>query len=232
MQWLSIVIGIWTTLHCCALYDLSKINLQWNLIICEVQCYKQSIDVYQSNLQMFSGLQFYVTTAADIYTYFVWLSLGGMVLTAPSCLGSKSFPTGDHFIHYCGESPTRFKQLVTNSTMPSPFRPPCATMTYHLAIYDMIVTICDVVAIWDDKCRDLWWVSGFVTKIVSICDDVKICSFTTCIDSNCIDKLFIQLTNTNKRLICRICPYINDKNSHVLWPLLLTWFNFNLSMDK
>ena len=43
----------------------------------------------------------------------------------------------------------------------------------------VIVDICDVVAICDGKCHNLWRVSQFVTEIVAICDNVKICIFTT-----------------------------------------------------
>ena len=81
----------------------------------------------------------------------------------------------------------------------------------------MNVTICDIVAICDGKCRDWWWVSWFVTEIVAICDNVKICIFMTYIDSICIDVLFILLIYTWIRgVYYNICPYLATTT--------VTWF--------
>ena len=55
----------------------------------------------------------------------------------------------------------------------------------------VIVPICDSVPICDWKCPDLWQLSRFVIKSVAICDNIKICIFTTCFDSICLDMLFI-----------------------------------------
>ena len=80
--------------------------------------------------------------------------------------------------------------------------------------------ICDV-GICDDKCRNSWLVSRFVTEIVAVCDNVKMCIFTTYMDSICIDMLlFIRFTLTNRMLVYRSSPYLATATVRYMYDLL------------